>query len=92
MSNIDAVREMAGPAFDDLADADVLDIFAAITRVMGRELKTSEASYFHGALEQRRAKILRDSGKAPAFVPEMYGTHRPDAAERALDSNEQGED
>ena len=67
-------RSLAGPAFDDLADTEVAATLATCERIMGRDLKVSEASFFRDGLAKRRAYLAAQAGtEAQKFSPALYG-------------------
>ena len=92
MTDLNTARNLAGPAFNDMSDVEVLGTLAEIERLVRRPLKTSEAQMYRDSLAARRAYLEKKAGKQqPEFVAEMYGAQRRTAADIASDSNEQGE-
>lgn len=77
MENLNRARSLAGTEFADMADAEVSSTLAYSEKLMGREFKASEASYFKDALRGRRTYLAKQAGaEQPKFVAEMYGSPR----------------
>jgi len=81
MENLARARKLAGGAFDDLPDDDVVASLDYAERTMQRPLKDSEAGFFRGFLVKRREYLAQQAGKPQEkFHSDMYGAPKGYAA------------